>query len=173
MTDESSGKQTTSELVARIVSSYVANNAVTPSDLPGLIMSVHRSLAELGQPVEPAAALKPAVSVRQSYGPSFVACLDCGWRGQMLRRHLTTAHDLSPEAYRTKWGLKDTHPLIAPAYASRRSDIAKQLGLGRPRATPEVTVAAVPPAEAPLDPAFIASLSAPKRRGRPRAAPKA
>jgi hypothetical protein len=92
----------------------------------------------------------------------------------MLRRHLTTAHGLSPREYRSKWGLKDTHPIVAPAYTDRRATLAKQFGLGRGgRAVPETPKQAAPRtavSSTALDPAFAASLSAPKRRGRPRRA---
>ena len=159
-------------LVAQIVRNYVAHNGIPSGELPNLIATVHRSLTELGKPGE-LPALSPAVAINRSYGSDFVICLDCGWRGQMLRRHLTTAHDLSREDYRIRWNLKDTHPLVAPGYASRRSALAKQLGLGRsPQPASEPEHEAVPlsasPAEAGLDPAFAASFSGPKRRGRPR-----
>jgi len=144
-------------LVAQIVRSFVARNAIPPSDLPNLIATVQRSFAGLGQPAVPAPR-EPAVAINRSYNRNFVICLDCGWRGQMLRRHLTTAHSLSPEAYRARWNLKATHPLTAPGYSERRSTLAKQFGLGRSQ----------PPAEPSLDSRFTASLPQPKRRGRPR-----
>jgi predicted transcriptional regulator len=138
--------------VAQIVRSYVAHNSIAAGELPNLIATIHRSLAGLGTSVETPAS-KPAVAINRSYGRSFVVCLDCGWRGQMLRRHLTAAHALSPTDYRARWKLKDTHPLTAPGYSERRSTLAKQLGLGQKRPVP-----ATPPEIAP------------RRRGRPRAA---
>jgi len=162
-------------LVTEIVRSYVAHNTIAAGELPNLIAIVHRSLAALGTPAETPRP-EPAVAINRSYGRDFVICLDCGWRGQMLRRHLTS-HALSPEDYRTHWKLKNTHPLTAPAYSERRSALAKQLGFGRSRSAapapkPSAPVPAPEPAQAALDPIFAASLSAPsarKRRGRPRA----
>ena len=162
-------------LIAEIVQRYVEHHTVAPTELPNLIEVVHRSLVELGQPAAASAALKPAVAIHRSYGRDFVICLECGWRGQMLRRHLTVAHSLSVKDYRTRWSLKDTHPLTAPSYTKRRSILAKQLGLGHRRQPTVVPESAAPPPpakpEAPdLHPAFIASPAQPKRRGRPRRA---
>jgi predicted transcriptional regulator len=138
-------------LVAEIVGRYVSHNIVAASDLPNLIAVVHRSLTELGQPAE--APPTPAVAINRSYSQDFVICIECGWRGQILRGHLTKRHGLSPRDYRARWKLSDTHPLTAPGYSERRSTMAKQLGLGRPRRTQP----AVPEPPAPT----------PKRLGRP------
>jgi predicted transcriptional regulator len=164
-------------LVSQIVSRCVAHNAIPAAELPNLIATVHRSLAELGQPAEAPVPLRPAIAVNRSYAQSFVVCLDCGWRGQMLRRHLTATHGLSSDDYRARWNLKATHPLTAPGYSERRATLAKQFGLGRGRQPSESVpgVTAAPPAttaaQTGLDPAFAASLSQPKRRGRPRRIP--
>src|SRR5438874_54904 len=83
-------------LVAQIVSRYIAHNKVAAVELPDLIATVHRTLTELGQPAEASGPLKPAVAINRSYGHDFVICLECGWRGQVLRGHLTTAHATSP-----------------------------------------------------------------------------
>jgi predicted transcriptional regulator len=138
-------------LVAQIAGRYVAHNTVAMSDLPNVIALIHRTLAGLGQSEVAAASTKPAVAINRSYGRDFVVCLECGWRGQMLRRRLMTAHDLSPRDYRARWNLKDTHPLVAPTYSERRSTLAIQVGLGKGRRASAVA----PEAEAP----------APKRRG--------
>ena len=161
-------------LVAQIVRNYVAHNGIASDEFPNLIATVHRSLAELGEPPQKPAR-DPAVAPNRSYGRDFVICLDCGWRGQMLRRHLTTAHGLSPADYGIRWSLKNTHPLTAPAYAERRSAIARELGLGRTPSSPSAperkpAPPLASPTEAGVDPAFVASLSQPKRRGRPRRA---
>jgi predicted transcriptional regulator len=121
-------------LVAQIVRRYLARTKVAAGDLPALIAIIHQSLADLGKPME-APAAEPAVAINRSYGREFVVCLDCGWRGQMLRSHLTTRHGLSPFDYRSRWQLKPSHLLTAPSYSERRSAMAKQLGLGRHRAT--------------------------------------
>jgi predicted transcriptional regulator len=158
-------------IVAQIVRSYVGHTKIKAADLPNLITIIHQSLAALDAP-SAAAAPTPAVAINRSYGRDFVICLDCGWRGQMLRRHLTTAHGLLPREYRTKWGLKDTHPIITPAYTDRRSTLAKQFGLGhggRARAgAPQKAALPTAASSDALDPAFAASLSARPPRGRPR-----
>jgi predicted transcriptional regulator len=97
----------------------------------------HRTLGDLGQPNTPEGVLTPAVSVRQSVRPEFVICLDCGYRGRMLRRHINRHHGLTRDEYLKRWGLRHDHPLTAPAYSERRSILAKKIGLGR-KATAEV-----------------------------------
>jgi len=158
--------------VAKIVGSYVKHNKIAADDLPNLIATVYQSLAELGQPAEAPASLKPAVAINRSYGRDFVVCLDCGWRGQLLRRHLTAAHGSSASDYRSKWGLRDNHPLSSLDYTARRTEIALRLGLGRTRQPDETSpVSTAPPTTPPasqVDTAFMESLSRPKRRGRPR-----
>jgi predicted transcriptional regulator len=124
----------------KIVGSYLRHHTVGASQLPDLITSVHRSLTELGLPA-PVEALSPAVSVRQSVRHDYVVCLECGYRGKTLRRHITTRHGLSREEYLRRWGLQPDHPLTAPAYSEHRSTLAKQLGLGR---KPKAEVAAIP-----------------------------
>jgi predicted transcriptional regulator len=118
-------------LTAKIVRSYVQHHSVGASELPGLITSVHRGLSEVGRPSPPEMLLTPAVSVRQSVRHDYVVCLECGYRGKTLRRHISTRHGLSRAEYLQRWGLQHDHPLTAPAYSERRSTLAKQLGLGR------------------------------------------
>ena len=118
-------------LVAEIVGAYVRKNQIAPADIPALINTVYQSLSAAGKTAEPEPARTPAVSIRQSVRPNYVVCLDCGWRGKMLRRHVNSAHGLKPEQYRARWGLKPDHALTAPAYTERRSTLAKQSGLGR------------------------------------------
>lgn len=144
-------------LAARIVGGYLRRNQVAPDQLPGLIATVHEALGRLAKPAtEPTGARSPAVPIRQSVRRDYVVCVECGYRGQMLRRHLTTAHRLSVEQYRARWNLPRDHAMTAPAYSERRSTMAKQIGLGRARG------ASVKPA-APESP-----VAAPRRRGRPR-----
>jgi predicted transcriptional regulator len=153
--------------VAEIVAAYVGKNRLDPGELPALIDTVGKLLTSLGQAPEVLTVpLKPAVPIRRSVSAEAVTCLDCGWRGQMLRGHLTAAHGLSPHEYRSRWGLKPTHPIVAPTYAERRSKLAKEHGLGRRGHA--LTDAPRQDAAAALDPLFAASLSAPKRRGRRR-----
>ncbi len=114
--------------VAEIVSNYLAKNQVAASDLPALITTVYQSLQSLGKTPEP---LTPAVPIRQSVTRDYVVCLDCGWRGFTLRRHIGLKHGVSPNEYRAKWGLAASHAITAPAYSARRSETAKQIGLGQ------------------------------------------
>src|SRR5215471_21172963 len=108
-------------LTAKIVGSYLRHHTVGATELPNLIASVHRALTEVGQPNPPDVPLTPAVSVRQSVRQDYVVCLDCGYRGKILRRHISTRHGLSPDEYLKRWGLSQDHPLTAPAYSEHRS----------------------------------------------------
>jgi predicted transcriptional regulator len=149
------------ELVAKIVAAYVRRNQVPPDQLATLISTVHKALSSLGMPAtEPVVERTPAVSIRRSVHHDHVICLECGWRGQMLRRHIATAHGLGVEAYRARWNLPADHAMIAPAYSERRSTMAKQLGLGRTRGASVQAPELLPSPET--------SAAAPRRRGRPR-----
>ncbi len=122
------------ELAASIVAAYVSRNVVPVSDLPTLISSVHQSLANLGQPQAPAEApadLKPAVPVKKSVFPDYIVCLEDGKKLKMLKRHLKSSYGLSPDEYRTKWGLPSDYPMVAPNYAKARSEMAVKIGLGK------------------------------------------
>jgi predicted transcriptional regulator len=132
MADEARSQGASPHLVAKIIASYVSHHNLSPEQIPELITSVHRTIVGLGQTAEVvAAALIPAVPIRRSVQRDVVICLDCGWKGKMLRRHLTTRHGLSAEEYLKRWGLPGDHPLTAPAYSEQRSSLAKELGLGR------------------------------------------
>jgi predicted transcriptional regulator len=146
------------QLAARIVGGYLRHNEVAADHLSSLISTVHQALSQLGQ--SPSDAITenrtPAVSVKRSVTKDHVVCLDCGWKGQMLKRHLTAAHGLEVEQYRARWSLKADHPITALGYSERRSTMAKQLGLGlRGQRAARPAAAAQP---------------APRRRGRPRLA---
>ncbi len=122
------------ELAAQIVAAYVGNNVVAPSDIPRLIADVHRSLeaiaAGLGaKDVTP--ELKPAVNARKSITPDYLICLEDGKKFKSLKRHLHSHYNLSPEQYREKWGLAADYPMVAPNYATARSTLAKNMGLGK------------------------------------------
>ena len=138
-------------LTAMIVRSYVRHHRLGPDQLSDLITSVHRAIGQLGQPPELDGILTPAVSVRRSVHRDYVTCLDCGYRGKTLRRHISTRHGLSGDEYRQRWGLKSDHPLTAPAYSERRSTLAKALGLGRKSMT-EVAPTPTPTASAAGNP---------------------
>jgi predicted transcriptional regulator len=118
-------------LTADIVSAHIANNNVSADQLPGLIRDVHQALATVGQtPAEPINA-EPAVDPKESVFPDHLICLECGQSLKMLKRHLSSDHDMTPEEYRAKWGLPPTYPMVAPEYAATRSQLAKDSGLGR------------------------------------------
>ena len=157
MADDSSAQKVDPSLVAEIVSSYVAQNSIAIDQVAGLIATVHRTLSGLGTnaPAPLAEALTPAVPIRRSVQPDHVVRLECGFRGQMLRRHLRVVHGLEPAAYRTRWKLPADHPIVASTYSERRSTMAKDLGLGR-----KAQEAAV----APPAPEVVAPPA--KRRGR-------
>ena len=120
-------------LSADIVAAYVGQNTVSQSVIPELIRTVHRALSTLNGGEEPRAAekAKPAVPVSRSIQHDYIVCLEDGKRLKMLKRYLRSHYNLSPEEYRRKWGLPADYPMVAPAYAARRSDFAKQIGLGK------------------------------------------
>ena len=133
-----SEKIDTNELLALttdIVASHVSNNEVPVSELPNLIQQVFGALAQLGG-AAPAIQekLTPAVPVKKSITPDFIICLEDGKKLKMLKRHIKTRYNLSPEEYREKWGLAADYPMVAPNYASQRSELAKKIGLGTKRA---------------------------------------
>ncbi|MAS42283.1 MAG: transcriptional regulator [Rhodobacteraceae bacterium] len=119
-------------LTADIVSSHVSKNAVSPQELIGVIEQVFSKLTELASDTpEPVEELIPAVPVKKSVTDEFIICLEDGKKLKMLKRHLKTAYDMTPEDYRAKWGLSADYPMVAPAYARKRQELAKQIGLGR------------------------------------------
>lgn len=120
------------ELTADIVSAYVANNPVPMSELPSVIDQVHRTVSGLGDARKPDEQdQRPAVSVKRSVYHDHLICLEDGRTFKSLKRHLQTAHGLTPEQYRYKWGLPSDYPVVAPAYAKARSELARSLGLGK------------------------------------------
>jgi predicted transcriptional regulator len=124
-------------LTTEIVASHVSNNTVAVGDLPQLIRLVYTSLAGQGQeePKEQQEKPVPAVPVKKSVLPDYIVCLEDGKKLKMLKRHLKTRYNMSPEEYRRRWGLPDDYPMVAPAYAEQRSSLAKKIGLGtKPRA---------------------------------------
>jgi predicted transcriptional regulator len=136
MNDDTDMTETLITLTADIVSAHVSNNSVAVSDLSTLIQNVHDALAGLGEPAaEPVAKQEPAVSVRASVKPDYIVCLEDGKKLKMLKRHLMTHYQMTPEQYRTKWNLPADYPMVAPNYAEQRRSLAKKIGLGtKPRA---------------------------------------
>ena len=131
MTDLSEMQETIITLTADIVAAHVSNNSVAVNDLPTLIANVHTALASLGTPRVPIIEKQePAVSIRASIKPDYVICLEDGKKLKMLKRHLMTHYGMTPDQYRTKWGLPNDYPMVAPNYAEQRRVLAKQIGLG-------------------------------------------
>lgn len=132
-TVQSDMNETLITLTSDIVAAHVSNNNVGVEELPTLISNVYGALAGLGHaaPEPEAAPLKPAVSLRASVKPDKIVCLDCGAELQMLKRHLMTHHNMTPEDYKARWSLPADYPLVAPNYADKRRDLAKKIGLGR------------------------------------------
>ena len=124
-------------LVAQILSSYLSNNTVAPADLPSVIESVKRAFSGSSETTStPVSEVEmkiwePAVPVKKSISPEAITCLVCGEKFKSLKRHLQSAHQLTPREYRDAFKLKSDYPIVAPAYAAQRSDLAKSLGLGR------------------------------------------
>jgi predicted transcriptional regulator len=160
-------------LTTKIVRSYVEHHIVGAGQLSELITSVHRALAQLGQPVQSEEVRTPAVSMRQSVRHDYVVCLECGHPGKTLRRHISNRHGLSRAEYLIRWGLQPDHPLTAPAYSEHRSTLAKQLGLGRkPKAdaasepATEESAAATPTGEVEAGPKARRTSRSKSRQGR-------
>ncbi|WP_207486064.1 MucR family transcriptional regulator [Arenibaculum pallidiluteum] len=121
-------------LTAEITAAYLRGNAIPAPELPDVITAVFASLKGLGQAEPVEKAQEPAVPIKRSVTPSAIACLECGKKQKMLKRHLIAAHGMGPQGYRAKWGLPAEYPMTAPAYAAQRSELAKATGLGkRPR----------------------------------------
>lgn len=132
--DEAAGRPNdVRRLGVDIVAAYVSRNAVSADAVPDLIRSVHAALNQLGEtePAAPQERPKPAVPISRSVQDEYIVCLEDGKRLKMLKRYLRSRYDMSPEDYRRRWGLPPDYPMVAPAYAAKRSDFAKQIGLGK------------------------------------------
>ena len=158
-------------LTPKIVGSYLRHHTVGATELPNLITSVHRALTEVGRPNPPEVSLIPAVSVRQSVRQDYVVCLDCGYRGKTLRRHISSRHSLSADEYLKRWGLRQDHPLTAPAYSEHRSALAKQLGLGRKPRTEVASEPATAEPAAAIPDREVQTTPRPRRTSRSRSKP--
>lgn len=123
---------TATAMTAEIVMAFVSNNTLAANDVPGLIASVHASIAGLDnpKPVEPERP-EPAVSIRASVKHDHIVCLEDGKKLKMLKRHLATHYNLTPDQYRARWGLPADYPMVAPGYTEVRRNLAKSIGLGR------------------------------------------
>ena len=134
MADNEAGEDTLLTLTADIVAAHVSNNSVAVNDLPNLIQNVHAALSGISHTsAAPEPRPEPKVSIRSSVKSDAIACLECGKRQKMLKRHLMTNHQMTPADYRQKWGLSSDYPMVAPNYAEQRRTLAKSIGLGTKR----------------------------------------
>jgi predicted transcriptional regulator len=132
MDDKNDMNETLITLTSDIVAAHVSNNSVSAEELSTLITSVYGALSGLGAPAPAAEVLpEPAVSIRSSVKPDFIVCLEDGKKLKMLKRHLMTHYNLTPDQYRARWGLAADYPMVAPNYAEKRRELAKKIGLGR------------------------------------------
>lgn len=133
MDDQENGRSGGLGPVTKIIRSYVGHHTLSAEQLSELIASVDQAIRHLGTPTLPAPPRSPAVPIKRSVQHDQVVCLECGFRGKTLRRHLGTRHGLRIAEYLRRWKLPSDHPLTAPAYSEQRSAMAKELGLGRKR----------------------------------------
>ncbi len=121
------------KMTTTVVAAYLSNNSIASTQISEVIHAIHGALKGLsGGGGEPAPEpLKPAVAIKKSITPDYIVCLEDGKQLKMLKRHLRTTYDMTPEEYRAKWGLPADYPMVAPNYAQQRSDFAKKIGLGR------------------------------------------
>ena len=134
MSEAESGEDTLLTLTADIVAAHVSNNSVAVNDLPNLIQNVHAALSGIsGRGAAAETKPEPKVSIRSSIKPDYIVCLEDGKKLKMLKRHLMTHYNMTPEQYRQKWGLSADYPMVAPNYAEQRRTLAKSIGLGTKR----------------------------------------
>ena len=127
------GKEDLFTWTTQIVASHLRHNSVALSDLPDAIKNVYRSLESVSGALSSQQDSRPAVTVRRSVTPDYIVCLEDGKKLKMLKRHLRTAYNMTPEEYRHKWGLPADYPMVSPNYARQRSALAKKIGLGNSR----------------------------------------
>ena len=134
MADNDASEDMLLTLTADIVAAHVSNNSVAVNDLPGLIQNVHQALTGIsGSSSAPEPKPEPKVSIRSSVKPDYIVCLEDGKRLKILKRHLMTHYNMTPDQYRQKWGLANDYPMVAPNYAEQRRTLAKSIGLGTKR----------------------------------------
>ncbi len=131
--NDTDGEDTLLTLTADIVAAHVSNNSVAVNDLPNLIQNIHGALAGISGSRAPEVKLEPKVSIRSSIKPDYIVCLEDGKKLKMLKRHLMTHYQMTPDQYRQKWGLNSDYPMVAPNYAEQRRTLAKAIGLGTKR----------------------------------------
>jgi predicted transcriptional regulator len=134
MADNEGAEDTLLALTADIVAAHVSSNSVAVNDLPNLIQNVHSALSEISRSSSgPEPRPEPKVSIRASIKPDYIVCLEDGKKLKMLKRHLMTHYNMTPDQYRQKWGLSADYPMVAPNYAEQRRKLAKSIGLGTKR----------------------------------------
>ncbi len=135
MTDKATERLSSGDLLrmtSEVVAAYVRNNPLATTDLPGVINAIHGSLTDLNEGgTGGAAPPKPVVPIRRSVTPDYIICLEDGKKLKMLKRHIRTSYNMTPDEYRAKWQLGPDYPMVAPNYAKRRSEFAKKIGLGQ------------------------------------------
>lgn len=121
------------KMTTQVVSAFLGRNELSTSLIPDVVQTVFSSLKDLGAPqdLERSEPLRPATPVKKSVTPDYLICLEDGKKLKMLKRHLRSVYNMTPEEYRAKWGLPSDYPMVAPNYAKERSEFAKQIGLGR------------------------------------------
>lgn len=135
------------QIAAKIASAYLSNHTLPVAEIPAVLRAIYGALSTASNPaLAQAEAQQPAVPIKRSVSPDTIACLECGQKNKLLKRHLRVEHDLSPDEYRAKWGLPAEYPMVAPTYAAARSEMAKSLGLGRRASKPDLVVPAKPTA---------------------------
>ena len=134
MADNDNADDTLLTLTADIVAAHVSNNSVAVNDLPNLIQNVHGALSGISnRPAAPESKPEPKVPIRSSVKPDYIVCLEDGKKLKMLKRHLMTHYQMTPDQYRQRWGLSADYPMVAPNYAEQRRKLAKSIGLGTKR----------------------------------------
>jgi predicted transcriptional regulator len=139
MSEEKNGNELF-PLTEKIVSAHIANNAVPSADLPALIKTVYAALEDASTATKSPPTPEPFVPIKKSVTPNYLICLEDGKKLKMLKRHLNTAHNMTPDQYRQRWRLPPNYPMVAPHYAAQRSELAKKIGLGRKPKTVKPTV---------------------------------
>ncbi|GAB6855495.1 Ros/MucR family transcriptional regulator [Asaia astilbis] len=124
---------TLQKLTTQIISAYVTHNEISGQDLPNLIRTVHQTLSNVAHAKPETVKPTPAVSPKKSVFPDYIICLEDGKKLKLLRRHLQTVYDMTPQQYRERWDLPPEYPMVAPNYASHRSNLARKIGLGHRR----------------------------------------
>lgn len=119
------------ELTVKVVSSHISNNSVGSDQLPELIRQVYQTLNSIEKNGSETEKLQPVVPIKRSVFPDYIVCLEDGKKLKMLKRHIQSAYGLTPEQYRERWNLPADYPMVAPNYAERRSNLAREIGLGR------------------------------------------